>query len=139
MTFARAFVGHVMVYVGGPKRPSQGEWEEHIAALRAHAAAYPNMCSIIWPGAAGLTPRERGQVARTLPKGARTAVMTASALSRGVVTALSWFGLGIRAFALNQESEAVAHLGLSTDAAKRVLAAAKRLRAEMEAQPVRAG
>jgi hypothetical protein len=125
------FVGRVMVYVGGARPPSDEEWDAYLHALRKHVAAHPDCPSIVWPGPAPISAVQRRQLAQTLPRNARTAVLTESMVDRGIVTALSWFVDGIKAFSLSREDEAMAHMQLRKDEAGAVLEAGRRLRRQM--------
>jgi hypothetical protein len=126
------FVGRVMVYVGGARPPSDEEWGAYLVALRTHVGAHPDCPSIVWPGAAPISAVQRKQLTAALPKKARTAVLTDSMVDRGIVTALSWFVDGIKAFSLLREDEALAHLQLRKDEADAVLEAGRRLHQQME-------
>jgi hypothetical protein len=125
------FVGRVMVYVGGARPPTDEEWDAYLHALRKHVEAHPDCRSIVWPGAAPISAVQRKQLAATLPKNARTAVLTDSMVDRGIVTALTWFVDGIKAFSLSREDEALAHLQLRKDEWSAVLEAGQRLRKQM--------
>jgi hypothetical protein len=134
LAFLDEFVGRVLVFVGGPVTPGQAEWDEHIRALEAHAAKHANMRALVWSGGAKLPPAQRKQLTDAMPKTARTAVLTKSPVSRGVVTALSWFLGGIKAFAPEDEAGAVAYLELSPAEAEAAFAVARRLHRRMESE-----
>jgi hypothetical protein len=134
IAYLNEFVGRVLVFVGGPVSPAQHEWDDHIRALEAHAAKHPDMRSLVWSGGANLPPAQRKQLTETMPKTARTAVLTKSPLDRGVVTALSWFLGGIKAFAPEDEAGAIAYLELDPEEARAALAVGRRLRRQMESE-----
>lgn len=125
------FVGRVLVYVGGPNTPDTHDWDEHIRVLRDHVAAHPDSRSFIWAGGARLSAIQRKQLAEVMPKKTRTSVVTSNMIDRGIVTALTWFVDGIKAFSPSQEDEALAHLDLRADEIAPVLEASARLRKQM--------
>lgn len=125
------FVGRVCVYVGGPNTPETEDWDEHIRALRDHVAAHPDSRSLIWANGARLSALQRKQLAEVMPKKTRTSVITSSVIDRGIVTALTWFVEGIKAFSPAQEKDALAHLDLREDELSPVVAASERLRKQM--------
>jgi hypothetical protein len=127
------FVGRVLVYVGGPMPPEQGEWDEHLRALAAHAAQHPNMRSLVWTGGAHLPATQRKQLAEVMPKTARTAVLTRNTVDRGIVTALGWFISSIKAFSPSDEVGAVAYLELGPEEAASAFEVGQRLRKQMAA------
>jgi hypothetical protein len=130
--FLYEFVGRVMVYVGGARPPGDEQWDAYLNHLRRHVKAHPECPSIVWPGAAPISAVQRKQLADTMPKNGRTAVLSDSVVDRGIVTALSWFIDGIKAFPLFREDEALAHLQLKEDEAAAVLEAGRRLRSQMD-------
>jgi hypothetical protein len=130
--FLCEFVGRVVVFVGGTRSPTQSEWDGHIEALRTHIAAHPDSRSCVWARGANLSPTQRKQLTDTLPKNARTAVLTSSLVDRGVVTAIAWFVDGVRAFSPESEPAAFAYLGLTRDEIDRVVETSRRLRAKMD-------
>ncbi len=132
------FVGRVLVYVGGSSTPETDDWDEHIRALREHVAAHPDSRSLVWAGGARLSAIQRKQLADVMPKKTRTSVITDSMIDRGIVTALTWFVDGIKAFSPSEEDEAVAHLDLRDEEIAPVMEAAARLRTQM-AEPRREG
>jgi hypothetical protein len=138
-TFLYEFVGRVLVYVGCPVVPDATEWDDHIEALRAYCKAEPDLRGLIWGGGSKLTPTQRMQITETMPKGARIAVVTNSAVDRGMVVAIGWFVRGIRAFAPGHETEAIAHLDLMPSEAAIVRSVWLRLRAEMDRGVSRTG
>jgi hypothetical protein len=125
------FVGRVVVYVGGARSPTPAEWDAHIAALREHVASHPDSRSLVFASGVRLSPTQRKQLADVMPKSARSSVLTASTVDRGVVTALSWFVGGIKAFAPTDEDGAIAFLDLSASEIPPVKEASKRLRAKI--------
>jgi hypothetical protein len=89
-------------------------------------------CLVVFGESDGPNARQRKQLQplsnfERLP----TAVITTSFVARGVVTALSWFGATIRAFAPAFVEDAFSWLGLSTDERLDVLRRVATLKAQL--------
>jgi hypothetical protein len=138
-TFLAEFVGRVVVFVGSPVTPDATEWNDHMEALEAHRKGQPDLRALVWGGGLKLTPRQRMQISRTMPKGARIAVVATGAVDRGIVVAIGWFVHGIRAFAPGHETEAIAHLDVLPSEAATVRSVLWRMRAEMDRGMSRTG
>jgi hypothetical protein len=86
--------------------------EDVFGRLMSDLRTYPwNVCLGASLGAVELTSVQRSQLTEVL-KGKRIAGLTENAVARGVITALSWFGLQIRAWSWNKTSEAFDYLEL---------------------------
>jgi hypothetical protein len=86
--------------------PSEAEWAEFLGLCAAQLSTVRG-CLVVTDGGSP-SAQQRGALmklikGRTLP----TAVVTPSLLSRGAVTALSWLGHAIRAFAPNELNAAL--------------------------------
>lgn len=76
---------------------------------------------------------QRKQSAETLKaRGIRTAVLTDDTLVRGVVTAVSWLGANVNAFAWNDLKSAFSYLGYTGPTADRAIGELLRVRREVE-------
>jgi hypothetical protein len=106
--------GDVMLVVQGDVPVVDGDWDEYLAALDASPSL---KAFLISADNHGPNASQRAKLATLhridpLPK----AVVTTSMGARGIVTALSWLGSNIRAFAPNQIDRAFDYLGVANDA-----------------------
>ena len=86
----------VVMFAPGLGRVPDDVMAALLADLERHAEVRQ---LIVYPNAATPTPTQRADVHRWLERrGARVSVLTSDMLVRGVVTALSWFGLPVKAF-----------------------------------------
>jgi hypothetical protein len=82
-----------------------------------------------------LTPSQRADVERfNKSKQAGSAVLTDSVVTRGVVTALSWFGVPIKAFAPSQLASALEFLSVPSDQRQETAAVVERVRRALESR-----
>lgn len=126
--------GNFIIGVHSTENPSNEEWEGYLAAGRAALAAEGSVRSLAYSLGGGPNSLQRSQT-NELFKGSpqRVAVMLNSALTRGVVTALSWFNPEIRAFNLEQLDAACEYLGLSPEKTREVEALIKQMLEAMTA------
>jgi len=97
-----------MINVQGDAPPSDGDWDEFLAAV---AAASNLRAFLICADNHGPNVSQRAKLAKMrskfpLPK----AVVTTSMVVRGIVTATSWLGSNVRAFAPSHIDEAFDYL-----------------------------
>jgi hypothetical protein len=110
-------VGHTLVVVHGARHPSDADWSIYLDALRQNFAEIRAQLIVTEGGSPTSAQRKSsldlaGQWERPPP----TAVVTASILARGAVTALSWFMKDrIRAFPPAEFDEACSFVGASAD------------------------
>ncbi len=97
----------------GADAPTPGEWEQYVAYLK-NASEDENTHSLLVLSPEGVGP---DSVQRKMIAGIdlRTAVLTPSRLARGIATALSWFGVNIKAFTPVQYEEACDYLDVKSD------------------------
>jgi hypothetical protein len=85
----------IMIVVQSPGLPSSADWSEYIQDARG--ASFTGVLVIGEDNKLG--PTQRADVEDLLKRhNARNAVVTSSTITRGVLTALRWFGLPIKAF-----------------------------------------
>ena len=85
-----------------------------------------------------LSPTQRADMGRLLRRnGARNAVVTGSAVSRGVMIAVGWLGVKVRAFAPADFNGAFDYLGLPVEHRGEALALIEALRSALGAHPPR--
>lgn len=97
MAFGR--VGTCIVLVHSVRPPAEDEWLSYIEFLERHRGLATTILVFSEGGAPDVT--QRAKLKDTLSSHMPTAVLTHSAIARGVVTAISWFYPRIRAFAPN--------------------------------------
>lgn len=124
--------GEVMVFLHTARAPSSEEWAMCTQLLvRAVATgSFPRMRVLVVTDGGGPDVVMRSELQAFFKKHdhfPKTAVVTTSVLSRGIVTAVSWFNPNIKAFAPIHFGAALDHLGVPR-AAPRLL----RELAEME-------
>lgn len=106
--------GDVMLVVQGDVPVVDDDWDEYLATLAANPSV---KAFLISADNHGPNANQRAKLANLrsidpLPK----AVVTTSMAVRGIVTALSWLGSNIRAFAPNQIEGAFEYLGVASNA-----------------------
>jgi hypothetical protein len=116
MGMARA--GRVIVAVHTSHNPDGGEWDKWLDLCRVaieDARKAPNtICAAVFTDGGGPTAPQRGALIEILGDVRfPTAIITTSAIARGIVTAISWFTPGnIRAFAPRDWRNAQRHIAL---------------------------
>ncbi|MFW6067598.1 MAG: hypothetical protein ACOC97_04610 [Myxococcota bacterium] len=77
---------------------------------------------LVWVEAGSIGSKERKKIAEALSDGRirKVSVLTDERLARGAATAVSWFGVPIRAFATDEREPALDALGLEGPARDRV-------------------
>lgn len=98
------------VLVVHAKSFSQTDWEEFI---RDDWTQYPHIGMLVFPHGGRLNAAQRTEMEAVLKRSVKkTAVVTDSKITRGIVTALRWFNVPIAAFAPAQLAKALAFVGL---------------------------
>jgi len=111
-------VGTLHVIVVGQKDPSVADWAEYMKALHAEEKKgidVTMMRTLVFSDGGGPNSTMRKQ-ASDLLKGRATplAIVTGSAMMRGIITALSWFNPEARAFSPSNVGEALQFLQVPT-------------------------
>jgi hypothetical protein len=120
-TLAWRFDGRLLVAVHGFKSPSNLEWQRFLNECVAHGAGSHWRILIVSHGG-GPDGDQRKQLGRVIgPSPAPTAVMTASALVRGITSAMTFFNPHMKAFNLGDAEAAFKHLDLTADERSRML------------------
>jgi hypothetical protein len=108
-TLAFEYVNEMLLLIHTTEEPSDEDWD----AMVKHAYAQKTLRGtvVLSPGAKP-KPTMRSDI-RSLHDhfGTKTAVITTSVVSKGVMTALSWFNVPIKGFSPDQIPEALAYLG----------------------------
>jgi hypothetical protein len=107
MSFARE--GRTFIVAHGRDNATPEEWSAFVHALESEL---PNVSGVlVFTAGATINARQREQIELLTKRGdLRMAVLTDSVMARGVVTALSWFNVQIKAFAPHDEQHALDHL-----------------------------
>ena len=125
-TMAWASFEDVSFVVHAPGPPSDVDWSEHMAD--AHAGRPPKSVLVI-ANDSSVSPKQRQDIQKWVAQSkARLAIVTRSMMTRGAVTALSWFGVQARAFSPEHLDQALDYAGI--DKSRR--AEARSLLGEME-------
>jgi hypothetical protein len=92
-----------------PGTPSDEGWNAFATALRKSTVGEHRV--LVLAIDATLNPRQREDVRKILGRATQVAVITDSPATRGIITALSWFGMPIRAFAPASWDRGLSFLG----------------------------
>ena len=112
-------VGNCFLYVSGKRPPNEADWAEYVAWFKK--ALPPNAQGIVLERGSGPNAAQRKQLTDITSKMTfKVAVLTASPVARGVVTAMSWFKEGYKAFSPDELGEAASYLGLDASATSQV-------------------
>jgi hypothetical protein len=107
----------VLVVVHAPGEPSEAEWGQFMDEARSA----PTQGLLVIAPDASLSAKQRREVQHWFSEGGtRGAVVTDSKLTRGVVTAISWFKIPIKAFSPRDLEKALDFLGVAPDASQEV-------------------
>jgi hypothetical protein len=97
-----------MILVHGTIPPVREEWAQYVDALHEVERSGGEGLLVLTDGV-GPDATQRKMVSDVKM---RTSVTTQSRVARGMVTALGWMGVAIRAFAPNEIDDALAYLGI---------------------------
>ena len=141
-TIAFSFVEpRTVVLVHARENPTDEEWRAYVDALRNWVDRVgERLVSLVVTEGGGPNTVQRTDLNDTLLKAHgsfATAVITDSRVVRGMVTAMSWFNSGIRAFAPKQLGDAVGYLELDDREHQAALAAVDHLRAQLDLAPLK--
>lgn len=106
------YIEGMLLVVGGTKEPTDREFGEYYRFCEEKWPSTSPYCMVV-TGSAGLNPKQRDSINRLLksrPLPPKVAIVTDAAMVRGVVTALSWFNPGTKAFSTAKLDDALAHL-----------------------------
>lgn len=123
-----------IVFVSGKYPLDNSEWDAYARFLRAELVPDANNSGLIFTEGAGPTASQRqllNEVLAPVVHNLKAAVMTSSALARGILTAMSWIYPVYQAFSPTETDEAIHFLGLPQHAAPEVKQLLYKLRAEL--------
>lgn len=112
-TLAFRRLGSLVLLAHANVPPAPDDWQQYLDVLRP-LLPDPALRALVLTDDIGPTAAQRESMNRALAQAdvtiARTAVVSGGKLTRGIVTLLSWFNPGIRAFQPVQLDEALAYL-----------------------------
>jgi hypothetical protein len=127
--------GRLMVAVHSSVPPTDAEWTRWVSfGLEAHSDAL--RLFVETKGRGGPNAKQRRLLADNLqPLGMRCAILTGSPIVRGIVTAVAWLNVDLRAFAVDDHEAAMSFLQLSAAEREFLQRTLPALRAEADAEP----
>ncbi|HEX2568389.1 MAG TPA: hypothetical protein VH877_02445 [Polyangia bacterium] len=134
-TLAYGKTGNCLVFVAGDNDYTEQEWSEYIRYVKKTLGTDMLPRALVIAGDAVPTARQRQQLNELLSpvENLKVAVLSGSVVGRGIVTALSWFNSGYRAFPPYALDEALRYLELQGAVANDVKQMVDRLRLEIRA------
>jgi hypothetical protein len=122
----------LLILVHTKDSPTDAEWTEYAQAASKWKRDIQGFLVITEGGGPNTMQRAELDAAIGIEShSAKTAVVTVSRIARGIVTAISWFSPGIKAFSTNQLSHALEYLGVSATEVDSVNAEIRRLKKEL--------
>lgn len=130
-------VDRLMLLVHSDESPAQEEWRAYASELVTAVRQRDIDALVVFTDSAGPSPSQRKAVAvvSEVNKAFQTTVITHAAFARGIVTALSWLGVNIKAFAPSEATNALAHAQVSEASREQVLATLASARLELIGLP----
>lgn len=134
MAMAMCRQGRLLLGVHYQHPPTDEEWARWIA-LALDPSAEGVRTIVESGGSTGPNAKQRKALAEVVQGvDIRSAIMTDSLIVRGIVTAIAWLSVSLRAFAPDQQREAADYLGLDASERAWAFAELRRLRAELAAR-----
>jgi len=134
-------IGDIILAVYSDQPPSDEEWNAYVAALvaayKATSGTKGVVRSLVVTDGGGPNAIQRKRCFEAVEQfqnwtKSPAAVISASAVARGIVTVLSWFNIGIKVFSPNQTEEAFTFLGFSKQECSLVRTEIQRCKLELE-------
>jgi len=124
-TIAYELVGNCFVLVVGRNNPADLEWDKYLSFVQGHLKPGSSPVTLVSSSGGGPTPAQRERLNKMtktvgVEKTLKVAVLTESAIVRGIATALSWFVSGYKAFPPDEIGDALDFLGVSGTTAAQV-------------------
>lgn len=126
--FKRRFL--ILVHTKDP--PDDQQWKAYVAAARGWKKDI--QAFLVVSDGGGPNAMQRAELDEAIDiehHPGKTAVVTVSRIARGIVTAISWFSPGIKAFGTNQLAPAIEYLGASPAEVESVSNEVRRLKKEL--------
>lgn len=116
-----AVVEDVNIAVHGVDSPDATDWQAYLKSNQKIYERHAELRGLVYTLGGNPSSAQRNELNKLNEgKNPRVSVMVESRLARGAVTAISWFNPRIKAFALDQVDDALAHLELTPVMVKRV-------------------
>lgn len=114
-TMTHKVIGNrLMICVHNAKAPKESEWQAYVDDLRK--LPLDQACQFVYTLGGAPSPSQRKEITDlTTGKKHRVAVVTPSAMVRGICTALSWFNSNVQAFAPERTGAAFEYLGVTAN------------------------
>jgi hypothetical protein len=110
MVFERA--GGTMVVAHGPDNPGEAVWASFVATMKELRSEVGRV--LVFSAGGSPNAKQRAHLRQQVGT-IHAAILTDSIVARGAVTALSWLGLSIAAFAPPQVTGAMDYIGVPPD------------------------
>jgi hypothetical protein len=129
----KLFKQRFLLLIHTKENPTDDEWKVYLTDVRQWFDKIEGFLVISEGGGPNTLQRgEMNDVLESKKRGAfKTAVVSLSRLVRGIVTALSWFNPGIKAFSTLNVSQALEYLEVPANDHDMMLAEIKRLKTEL--------
>jgi hypothetical protein len=122
----------LLILVHTKNAPDDAEWREYAQSANKWKKEIQGLLVITEGGGPNTMQRAELDAALEIEShSAKTAVVTVSRIARGIVTAISWFSPGIKAFSTNQLGHALEYLGVSATEIDSVNAEIRRLKKDL--------
>lgn len=108
------FKKRLLILVHTKDAPENDEWKEYVNSARQWRKDI--QAFLVVSDGGGPNTMQRAELDEAIDiehHPGKTAVVTVSRIARGIVTAISWFSPGIKAFGTNQMQQAIEYLGMS--------------------------
>lgn len=120
-------IDRLFIVVYGASAPTDAEWLEFLKAVEAHGSE--RTMHLVFTECGAPTKIQRRYLSELLSNhGVSVAVVSANKMIRGLVAAVSWFNMGIRAFPPEAVDKALAFLGVPANQLETVLQEAQALK-----------
>lgn len=135
-TMAFGSIGNLVIAVHGTAPPNDPEWDEYMVVLKeaARIGGVERARSLVITEGGAPNSAQRKKVNELLSgRAGLCAVISDSAIVRGVVTALNWYNPMIKAYSPAQMEQAMHYLKVSGKQAQEALAMVGKLKADLAA------
>jgi hypothetical protein len=123
----------IYIYVSSTnKSPSNEDFTIYLQFLQQHLKTGEKARAIAYERFEGISAVQRKLLRDVIVPDSPVAVLTTSALARGIVTALSWFNKQFKAFSPEDRLSAFRHMGLQPSAADEVWKTIQNLANELD-------
>jgi hypothetical protein len=126
----QAFVEDLMILAHTSRPPSAAEWAEYVAAVGSRDPT--KLRTLVFTDGGAPTSTQRKELNAVLGgRASRGAIVSASLMVRGAVSALGWFNPLIKAFAPTEVDDALQYLGVPPEQVPLVWGEVRRLREKL--------